>query len=70
MNGKYRTVKLEFNGSKLQPLVKFILSFDDDSYAIDLRIFQNEVPFEKKVRLNHQSAIVLQPTNKKYLKKS
>ena len=69
MNGQYRTVKLEFNRAKLPPHVKFILSSDDDSYAVDSRIFIHGVPFEKEVKLNHQSAIVLQPTKMKYHQK-
>ena len=41
MNRQYRMVKPEFSRAKLPLHVKFILSSDDYSYAIDYQIFQH-----------------------------
>ena len=71
MNGQYRTIKVELSPHisdlELPSHVHFTVLSDDNSYGLLSKIFVHGTPYLKKVGLNNQAQIVLQPTKLKYL---
>ena len=71
MNGQYRTIKIELSPHIVDldlPIhFEFFVLSEDDSYGLKSKIFFHGIPYSKKVGLNRQSQVALQPSKLEYL---